>query len=156
LTGRREYEGAEIEAAVARLHRPPAVPDDLPFGLTRLLSLMTSLSAARRPTARECANALLAADAPTRVAPLPRRSRGVLAAVAAAVLVTAVGTGFVVQNRTTPAPPTSTRPTTVQQTSAPVVEQPVVETTVPPPVQETQKGKAGKGNSGKGKGKNKP
>ncbi|KJK33852.1 hypothetical protein UK23_44650, partial [Lentzea aerocolonigenes] len=37
LTGHREYEGAEIEAAVARLHRPPVIPDDLPFDLTRLM-----------------------------------------------------------------------------------------------------------------------
>ncbi|XVS67826.1 serine/threonine-protein kinase [Actinosynnema sp. CA-299493] len=58
LTGRREYPGGDVEAAVARLHRPPAVPADLPGDLVRLLSLMTSLSPRRRPTARDCAHIL--------------------------------------------------------------------------------------------------
>uniref|UniRef100_UPI0039BFCDC9 serine/threonine-protein kinase n=1 Tax=Lentzea alba TaxID=2714351 RepID=UPI0039BFCDC9 len=165
LTGHREYEGAEIEAAVARLHRPPDIPADLPFGLTRLLSSMTSLSPARRPSAEECAEALLATDPPTLVAPRPVRSRGALVAASAAVLVAAVGTGLVLQNRATPAesapPPTSTQPATVQQT--PVAEQPVVQqsvlpesvlqTTVPPPAREDEKGK---GKPGKGNGKGKP
>ncbi|MEU0877209.1 serine/threonine-protein kinase [Lentzea sp. NPDC005914] len=166
LTGHREYEGAEIEAAVARLHRPPVVPADLPFGLTRLLSLMTALSPARRPSARDCADALLDSGPPTRVETVRRPSRGLLVASSAAVLLAAVGTGLVVQNRATPAesaPPvsTSTQPQTVQQTPVPVVEQqPVVEqpvvptTAAPPPVQqEDRSGKAKPGKkNGKGKG----
>jgi len=64
LTGRIEYEGNEIESAVARLHRPPAVPDDLPADLARLLTLMTSLTPRRRPKANDCV-ALLSGDAPT-------------------------------------------------------------------------------------------
>lgn len=165
LSGHREYEGAEIEAAVARLHRPPVVPDDLPFGLARLLRLMTSLSVARRPTARECAKALLAAD--TQVLVAPRRSRGLLAAASAAVLIAAAGTGILAQNRAAPvesAPPATTAPVSTQpssaeqtqtqtQTPAPVAEQPVAETTAQPPVQVQQNGKSGKGKSGKGKGK---
>ncbi|MCP2246020.1 serine/threonine-protein kinase [Lentzea aerocolonigenes] len=160
LTGHREYEGAEIEAAVARLHRPPVVPDDLPFGVARLLTLMTSLSAARRPTARECAKALLAAD--TRTFVVPRRSRGLLAAASAAVLIAAAGTGILAQNHAAPAEsappattaPVSTQPSTTVQAPAPVVQQPVAETTVQPaPVQVQQNGKSGKGKSGKGKGK---
>ncbi|NKE57605.1 serine/threonine protein kinase [Lentzea sp. PSKA42] len=165
LSGHREYEGAEIESAVARLHRPPVVPDDLPFGLVRLLTLMTSLSADRRPTARECADALRApaSDPPTLVAPLPDRSRGLLATASAAVLLAAVGIGIVVQNRTAPvesAPPpatiapASTQPRTAQWTPAPVVEQTAVPTTAQPPVQagdNSGKGKSGRGN-GKGKG----
>ncbi|MFD1149949.1 serine/threonine-protein kinase [Saccharothrix hoggarensis] len=62
LTGRREYGGSDrVEAAVARLHRPPEVPADLPDDLVRLLSLMTSLSVRRRPTAAWCAEQLGAA-----------------------------------------------------------------------------------------------
>jgi serine/threonine protein kinase len=162
LTGRREYEGAEIEAAVARLHRPPVVPAGLPFGLTRLLSLMTSLSPARRPSARECAGLLLASDPPTRVEQLRPRSRGMLAVASAAVLLAAVGTGLVVQNRDTPAesaPPasTSTQPTTVQHTPAPVVvEQPVVPTTQPPVQQANDHSGKGKSGKGKGNGKGRP
>jgi serine/threonine protein kinase len=64
LTGRIEYEGNEIESAVARLHRPPAVPDDLPADLVRLLTLMMSLTPRRRPKAEDCV-ALLSGDAPT-------------------------------------------------------------------------------------------
>jgi serine/threonine protein kinase len=162
LTGHREYEGGEIEAAVARLHRPPVIPDDLPFDLARLLALMTSLSAGRRPTARECADTLLGSGPPTLVAPIPRRSRGVLAAASVAVLAAAVGTGLVVQNRAAPAesaPPVTTPPAVTQPAPAPVVEQPAV--VPPPPVQgdkadvSSGKGKSGKGN-GNGKGKGKP
>jgi eukaryotic-like serine/threonine-protein kinase len=158
LTGHREYEGAEIEAAVARLHRPPVIPDDLPFDVVRLLSLMTSLAPARRPSASECAAALLGAKPPTSVLPLLRRSRGVLVAASVAVLLAATGTGLVVQNRTTPAesaPPATTQPSVVQP--APVVQQPFVETTEPPPpVEAGRQGNSGKGKSGKGKGNGKP
>lgn len=163
LTGHREYEGAEIEAAVARLHRPPVVPDDLPFGLARQLRLMTSLSAARRPTARECAKALLASETQTLIAPRPGRSRGLLAAGTAAVLIAAAGTGILAQNRSAPAesaPPATTAPistqpsttTTTVQAPATVAQQPVAETAAQPPVQVQQNGKSGKG-KGKGKGK---
>jgi len=175
LTGHREYQGGEIEAAVARLHRPPAVPADLPFDLARLLSLMTALSAGRRPTARECADALAtkdsaakdlatkdlpAKDLPTKVAPLPRRPRRVLAAASVAVLMAAVGTGIAARDRA-PAPPAatppaSTEPGTVQRTPEPVAEQPVVPTTAAqPPERAGQqpkvpgKDKNGKGNKGK-------
>ncbi|WP_157620913.1 serine/threonine-protein kinase [Saccharothrix sp. NRRL B-16348] len=58
LTGYREYQGDRVEAAVARLHRPPRVPDDVPAGLARLLSVMTSLSVRRRPTAAQVADKL--------------------------------------------------------------------------------------------------
>ncbi|ONI80344.1 hypothetical protein ALI22I_44160 [Saccharothrix sp. ALI-22-I] len=58
LTGYREYQGKRVEAAVARLHRPPEIPRDLPADLGRLLALMTSLSVRRRPTAARCAEML--------------------------------------------------------------------------------------------------
>ncbi|MFT7841728.1 protein kinase [Saccharothrix sp. BKS2] len=60
LTGRREYDGGEIEAAVARLHRAPHVPADLPPDLAELLRRMTATDARDRPTAAECARALIA------------------------------------------------------------------------------------------------
>ncbi|MFD7654779.1 serine/threonine-protein kinase [Actinosynnema sp. NPDC059797] len=58
LTGRREYQGGAVDAAEARLHRPPVVPEDLPRDVVRLLRLMTSLTARRRPSAQDCAEAL--------------------------------------------------------------------------------------------------
>jgi serine/threonine protein kinase len=51
VTGRREYSGGPVEAAVARLHRAPAVPDGLPCGLTELLRAMTEFPPQSRPTA---------------------------------------------------------------------------------------------------------
>ncbi|WP_245173271.1 serine/threonine-protein kinase [Streptomyces aureus] len=58
LTGRIEYDGGPLEAAIARLHRRPGVPDSVPRTLAGLLWPMTALDAGARPTARECAHAL--------------------------------------------------------------------------------------------------
>ncbi|MFE5757606.1 protein kinase [Streptomyces massasporeus] len=58
LTGRLEYDGGPLESAIARLHRPPVLPDSLPDGFDGLLRDMTSLEEQDRPTARECAQAL--------------------------------------------------------------------------------------------------
>ncbi|GAA3808669.1 serine/threonine-protein kinase [Nocardioides panacisoli] len=55
MTGRREYEGAPAEAALARLHRAPAVPPDVPPAWRDLLMAMTALVPADRPTAAEVA-----------------------------------------------------------------------------------------------------
>ncbi|XVV06543.1 serine/threonine-protein kinase [Actinosynnema sp. CA-248983] len=70
LSGRTEYDGGGVEAAVARLHRPPHVPTHLPTELCRLFSLMTAMTPRRRPTAEECAR-VLRDGAPPPV-PLPR------------------------------------------------------------------------------------
>ncbi|WP_345341585.1 serine/threonine-protein kinase, partial [Actinomycetospora succinea] len=53
LTGRREYPGNALEAAVARLHRRPVVPTGLSPGLEALLTAMTADDAVDRPTAEE-------------------------------------------------------------------------------------------------------
>ncbi|MEV7246502.1 serine/threonine-protein kinase [Streptomyces sp. NPDC093248] len=58
LTGRLEYEGAPLESAVARLHRPPRIPRRLPAELRKLLGAMTAIEAADRPDAQTCAAAL--------------------------------------------------------------------------------------------------
>lgn len=63
LTGRREYPGGVLEAAVARLHRPPEIPPDLPPTLSTLLHGMTASEPADRPTAAEVAHTLRAAAA---------------------------------------------------------------------------------------------
>lgn len=60
LTGRTEYAGTDVEAAVARLHREPVVPDGVPPDLTALIAAMTARDPAARPTAAECAVALSA------------------------------------------------------------------------------------------------
>ena len=58
LRGEREYTGSAIEAALARLHRPPAVPEDLPEEWRVLLEAMTNDDPAKRPTAHEVAATL--------------------------------------------------------------------------------------------------
>ncbi|MFI7240334.1 serine/threonine-protein kinase [Streptomyces cyaneofuscatus] len=60
LTGRPEYDGAPLEVAIARLHRPPILPAHLPEQLQRLLRSMTVLDDHDRPDASECARALTA------------------------------------------------------------------------------------------------
>jgi hypothetical protein len=61
LTGRREYPGALVESATARLHRAPDIPATLSSGLRTALHAMTALEPAARPTAAEVAG-LLSAD----------------------------------------------------------------------------------------------
>ena len=55
LRGEREYTGSAIEAALARLHRPPSIPDDLPEQWQVLLEAMTTDDPAARPTAHDVA-----------------------------------------------------------------------------------------------------
>ncbi|MGG7506954.1 serine/threonine-protein kinase [Plantibacter sp. YIM 135249] len=58
LTGRREFDGTVVEAAVARLHRDPVIPADLPAAWHPLLSSMTSRDPSQRPMAHEVATSL--------------------------------------------------------------------------------------------------
>lgn len=76
LTGELVYPGShKIAVALARLHRPPVVPPDLPPSLGHLLRAMTCDDPAGRPSARQCADALR----PPRPRPAPdARFRGVL------------------------------------------------------------------------------
>jgi serine/threonine protein kinase len=75
LTGRREYPGALVESAMARLHRAPVIPEGLPHALTTALQAMTALDPAARPTAAEAA-ALLRSAPTHRGHGLHRRGRG--------------------------------------------------------------------------------
>jgi eukaryotic-like serine/threonine-protein kinase len=55
LTGRREYDGADLAAAQARLTRPPVIPASLPGSWAALLRDMTALDPVDRPSAAEVA-----------------------------------------------------------------------------------------------------
>lgn len=57
-TGIRAFPGPSIEAAIARLSTPPAIPVSLDRRLQTLLSRMTALDPAQRPLAREVAEEL--------------------------------------------------------------------------------------------------
>ena len=98
LTGRREYPGALVESATARLHRPPGIPAGLPFALGTALRAMTALDPADRPTAADVATMLAAgpsrrgrrrAGAHRRARPLSPRIAGAATILAVAAVVTA-------------------------------------------------------------------
>jgi eukaryotic-like serine/threonine-protein kinase len=55
LTGRREYDGTSIEVAMARLHRQPEIPNQLPGIWQDLLAGMTARDPAARVTAEQAA-----------------------------------------------------------------------------------------------------
>ncbi len=97
LSGKPEYEGTDIETAVARLHRPPAVPRDLPDDLVRLFSLMTALAPRRRPDAAGCAR-VLRADQRVR----SRRKVAPRVLVVAGSAVTALTAGVLAWSLSTP------------------------------------------------------
>jgi serine/threonine protein kinase len=105
LTGRSEYPGGDAEAALARLARAPRIPIDLPLAWVSLLSAMTDMDPARRPTAAQCSRSLLAAHEASRglpallpdaavssdpEVPRPRKGKRVAIMGAAAVAVAAV------------------------------------------------------------------
>jgi serine/threonine protein kinase len=129
LTGKREYDGPAVEAAMARLHRPPDLPSSLPPGWVPLLSAMTARQPADRPTAAVVAAELRALRGgtttttllaqptqvvaqPTRAIPVPaaapvapRRSRTTAWVVGLLLAVVALGVaGLVVsqQGKSTP------------------------------------------------------
>jgi serine/threonine protein kinase len=58
LRGEREYTGSPIEAALARLHRPPTIPEELSPEWRRLLEAMTANEPEQRPTAHDVAATL--------------------------------------------------------------------------------------------------
>ncbi|WP_439381715.1 serine/threonine-protein kinase [Amycolatopsis lexingtonensis] len=70
LTGEREYAGTMVEAAMARLSRPPRIPADVPDSLAHALRRMTRREPADRPTAAEVRRLL---HAPAPVTALVRR-----------------------------------------------------------------------------------
>jgi serine/threonine protein kinase len=101
LTGRREYDGPAVEAALARLNRSPVVPTSLPPGWPGLISKMTARLPTERPAALDVAARLdvlsgrspavapplsqATSDLPTNAGRAAGRRRRVLAVIAAVV-----------------------------------------------------------------------
>ncbi|MER6979122.1 protein kinase [Streptomyces carpinensis] len=75
LKGEPEYQGTPLEAAVARLHRPPEVPTWFPSDLAALLRAMTAHDPEARPDAEQCAQALASRHAGPDPYPLPLSAR---------------------------------------------------------------------------------
>ena len=92
LTGRREYPGALVESATARLHRPPGIPTGLPFALDTALRAMTALDQFDRPAAADVATMLAAGPSrrSRRRSGAHRRARPVSPRIAGAATILAV------------------------------------------------------------------
>ncbi|MEV4143726.1 serine/threonine-protein kinase [Amycolatopsis sp. NPDC049691] len=96
LTGERAFPGTLAESAIARLNRPPHVPDGVPAQLAHILERMTARDPRQRPTAEETLELLRQPATTAPVAPSRRRRQPLVAtggiaaaaAVAAAVLLT--------------------------------------------------------------------
>jgi serine/threonine protein kinase len=58
IKGTVEYPGSAVESAVARLHRAPVIPEDLPEEWQHLLSSMTAIEPLERPSAADLETAL--------------------------------------------------------------------------------------------------
>ena len=92
ITARREFPGNALEAAVARLHRAPEIPPELPAPLGNLLAAMTGDEPMERPTTEQVVGELrmmareAGMDARTVLAPAPVTGSG-------AMRTTAMGTG---------------------------------------------------------------
>jgi serine/threonine protein kinase len=74
LTGERAFTGTSIETALARLHRPPRIPEELPDQWRELLAAMTATAPDARPTAAEVGERIEGWNAPpaaTRVLDVP-------------------------------------------------------------------------------------
>ena len=144
LTGRREYEGGDVEAAVARLHRPPHVPDHLPDDLAGLLRRMTATDPAARPAAAWCARVLEDGASVEDGEPVPSSSRAHGALLVAAGLLAVVGTVGFAWSSTGTAGPGAEPPRTSTQRQVEPVEQTAdtVTVTVPVPVEVQAPGEA--------------
>jgi len=96
-TGRREYPGAMVESATARLYRRPVVPPRLPRDLAALLYAMTDPDPAARPSAADVAATL-------QGKPRPRRRRVGHALAAAGLLGLVLGGISLIEDAPAPQP----------------------------------------------------
>jgi hypothetical protein len=114
LTGRREYAGSTVEAAIARLNRQPEVPATLPPGWVALLTAMTARSPDDRPTASEAAGRLAevvaGTGATTVLAPPPSDRTSVLPQTQAAPAAPAPQTRVAPRPAGPPTPPAAAYP----------------------------------------------
>ncbi|MEV4317385.1 serine/threonine-protein kinase [Actinocrispum sp. NPDC049592] len=153
LTGKREYGGPDVEAALARLNRPVNVPEHVSPEMGVLLRMMTALPPKRRPTAQRCAELLrdpsqiLPAEKPTLrgaepvlipevdtepiLEPLPEPPRRRKAAVAALALVAAGSVALALakthqppDSAPTQQPPSATSPAPSSPAATPVQQPP--------------------------------
>lgn len=113
LTGELAYPGTMVEAAVARLNKPPWIPPDVPAAVASLIRDMTAREPASRPPAASVREALFT---PSPWPPAPanrsrRRAKRRIAAVAGSSLaVTALAASLLVVRTTEETPPPDLAP----------------------------------------------
>lgn len=98
LTGEPEYEGTDVEMALARLSRPPRVPPSLGQEWQAVLTAMTATDPTTRPDAQQCVTLLRALEAGHTIPmQIPkRRSRRVYAGIGMAAAAVAAAAAFMV------------------------------------------------------------
>lgn len=74
LTGEPAFPGTGLESALARLSRPPVIPESFGAGWHRLLTAMTLDNPLERPTAAEVVRCLEAVDSPSTEPAAPAAS----------------------------------------------------------------------------------
>jgi len=135
LNGEPEYQGGDVEMAVARLNRPPKITGEWGPEWRAVLTAMTAADPDDRPTAAEAADLLRAIETGrTRLLPtvaIPRKAPRVLAG--AAVLSALVAATFAVTSGPTPTTgrPVSDPAQVVEETQQPVAQEQVEETSPP-------------------------
>ena len=151
MTGHPEYDGTDVEMAIARLARPPRVPGSLGTEWHAVLSAMTATDPADRPDAEQCVTLLRALEAGRTVALArpERRSRRLYAGI---VTLAAAGLAAIVLT-SGPDPvagePSSDPTQVVHDTPAP----PPTTSDAPASPPQPQADAAGDGHPGKGKAK---
>jgi hypothetical protein len=140
VSGRREFEGGALEAAIARLHRSPVVPGSVPEPLASAIRRMTAADPADRPAAAEVATVLR--RRPSRRRPLDGAvARRLVAAGAFVSLAASVVAGMVLLTGADPAaaPAAPLAPVAAPEPVAPppvttttAADVPVVAPTTPP------------------------
>jgi serine/threonine protein kinase len=166
LTGRTEYTGNVAETAVARLSRPPRIPETLPGSWPTVLAAMTSRDPDARPDAARCV-ALLASvtDEPGHTVEVPRPRMASARPVhtgLVALAVAAVAAAVAVGPETVSGRPVGGAPTVTPDTSRAAVPAPPPDTPAPADRDATRSphgpgssDHADRGKGGKGTGKDK-
>jgi eukaryotic-like serine/threonine-protein kinase len=137
LTGKPEYEGSDVEMALARLSRPPRIPMSLGQEWQAVLTAMTAMDPADRPDAEQCVTLLRALEA-GRTVPLTvprRRSNKIYAGLAtagAAVVATVAFTWGTAEVAGTPAVDPAQVVRTPQAPAQPADDGPAPATAQPP------------------------
>jgi serine/threonine protein kinase len=169
-TGTRAFDGVGLAAAMARLQRPPDIPESLPADLAATVAAMTAMDPAARPTAAEASAALRprttadpdagatavlpVLDEPTTIIPVvaaaaprawPRWAVPAACFLAGFLAVLFIGIALAGGDGDRERPPTTTTPvpTTIATTAAP--------TTAPSPPPQDDAEERGNGN-GNGRG----